>query len=168
MTYTLAGEDPELTEAIEALRLLARSDGIEFDTADFGGVRTEADTTKILGYRDAEYALYVKAFAQSHPGQTPTVKDVWRPIAPFGLSMHNWGCARDLKILKKPDSFTEAEALRRLGSHAGACGLKWGGTFRKRPDMPHFELPIDLIAARGRWEARHAPPSFSKPDENQT
>lgn len=30
MAYTLAGEDPDLTAAIEALRLLARADGIEF------------------------------------------------------------------------------------------------------------------------------------------
>ena len=156
--YTLVGEDPELTAKIELLRTLARADGIECDVADFGGVRTQADTAKILGYRDADYAVYVHALAVSHPGRAPTPMDVWRPIAPFGLSLHNWGCARDLRILKKPESFSEAEAFRRLGAHAPACGLRWGGTFRKRPDGPHFELKLTVIEARARWEARHPLP----------
>jgi hypothetical protein len=157
MSYTLAGEDPALTAGIEKLRVLAESDGIQFDVADFGGVRTAADTVRILGYRDADYAVYVAALAKSRPGQKPTPMDVWRPIAPFGLSMHNWGCARDVKILKKPESFSEAEAYRRLGAHAPSCGLKWGGTFKKRVDFPHFELTLSLIDARARWDARHTP-----------
>lgn len=168
MSYTLAGEDPELASNVEQLRLLAEADGIFFTTADFGGVRTQADTDKILKYRDDDYAAYVAAFAKSHPDQTPTPIEKWRPIAPFGNSFHNWGCARDLKILKKPDSFSEAEALRRLGGHASRCGLRWGGNFKNRVDPPHFELAITLMEAKSRWASRHATPSFSKPSENQT
>ncbi len=164
--YTLVGEDPELTEKVEKLRALCAADGIFVDTADYGGVRTQADTDKILKYREDDYAVYVKAFAKSHPGITPTEIEIWRPIAPFGLSLHNWGCARDLKILKKPDSFTEAEAYRRMGDHAFHCGLRWGGTFKKRVDPPHVELPLNVIDARARWDARHQPASV-KPAENQ-
>lgn len=158
MSYTLAGEDPELTAAIAALKALGEADGIQFDTADFGGVRTLADTTRILKYRDDDYAAYVKALAKSHPEQSPMLMEKWRPIAPFGNSFHNWGCARDLRILKKPDSFTEAEALRRLGSHAPACGLRWGGNFRNRVDPPHFELAITIAEAKRRWDERHGVP----------
>ena len=153
-SYTLAGEDPALTAAIEKLRALARADGIQFDTAAYGGVRTEADTIKILGFRAKEYPLYVTALAVSHPERIPDPIEVWRPIAPFGSSMHNWGCARDIIILKKPDGFTEAEAFRRVGSHASDCGLKWGGTFQQRPDPPHFEVRMTLGEAKKRWQGR--------------
>lgn len=153
--YTLIGEDPDLTAGLEHLRALGEADGIFTDTADFGGTRTEADTEKILRYRDQDYLAYVKALAVSHPGKKPAMIEIWRPIAPFGLSLHNWGCARDLKILKKPDSFSEAEAYRRLGVHAKECGLQWGGTFKKKVDFPHFQLPITVIEARARWERRH-------------
>lgn len=153
MSYTLAGELPELTAAIEELRGLCRADGIEFDTADFGGVRTEADTQKILGYRDADYAVYVRNLERSHPESKPTAKEIWRPIAPFGSSMHNYGAARDLKVLVKPESFSDAEALRRIGSHAPSCGLRWGGDFKKKVDPPHVELAISLDEARRRHAA---------------
>mgnify|MGYP001580514253 CR=1 FL=1 len=149
--YTLHGEDPELTAKIEELRALALLDGIQFDTAPFGGVRTEADTVRILKYRDDDYAKYEAACAAQSPPRAPTEKALWRPIAPFGLSMHNYGAARDVKIVKKPDSFSEAEALRRLGSLAPQCRLRWGGTFQKKIDPPHFQLPITLSAANARW-----------------
>lgn len=154
MTYTLQGEHPDLSDAIDRLREKARVDGIEFDTADFGGVRTLADTTKILKYRDDDYATYVNALKARDANAVPVDKGIWRPIAPFGTSMHNYGAARDLKILKKPASFSEAEAYRRLGSIAPTCGLKWGGTFRNKVDPPHFELPITLAQAKDAWDMR--------------
>ncbi len=76
---------------------------------------------------------------------------------PFGSSFHNWGAARDLKIIQRPASFTDAEALRRLGSHAKACGLTWGGSFKKRSDPPHFQLACTLEEARAKWESAHGP-----------
>lgn len=154
MTYTLVGELAELTSAIEELRSLAAADGILFDTADFGGVRTEGDTAKILKYRDDDYAVYVRNLAALYPGQAPVPLEQWRPIAPFGSSMHNYGAARDLKIVQRPSSFSDAEALRRLGSYAKPCGLRWGGTFKQRVDPPHFQLTITLEEARHLWEFR--------------
>lgn len=166
--YSLVGEDPEFTEKIEKLRSLGRADGIEFDTADYGGVRSEADTTLILKYRDDDYAVYVRELARLHPEKTPEPMDIWRPIAPWGSGFHHFGDARDLKILKRPASMTEADAQRRLGSHAPECGLRWGGNFKKRVDMPHFENNITLAEAQARWETRTAPVNaYSKPAPNQ-
>lgn len=154
LLYTLVGEDPLLTANLEKLRAKARLEGIEFDTADFGGVRTEADTTRILKYRADDYAVYVRNLKAKNPAATPVPIGKWRAIAPFGSSMHNYGCARDLKIVKHPDSFSESTAQARLGALAPSCGLKWGGTFKNKFDGPHHELPITLAEARQRWEAR--------------
>lgn len=153
LLYSLEGEDTELTAAIEILAHLAKPEGIEFTTADFGGVRTEADTARILKYRDDDYAVYVRNLKARNPSATPVPKTTWRPINPFGTSMHNFGCARDLKIVHTPASFSESAAINRLGALAPSCGLRWGGKFH-RPDPPHFELPITLDEAKHRWEAR--------------
>lgn len=149
--YTLEGEDPEFTERIENLRELAADEGIEFDTADFGGVRSEADTVKIMRYRDNDYAVYVKNMKRK--GKKPVSIGVFRPINKFGTSHHNFGFARDLKITRYPSSFTKDRALQRLGALAPEAGLVWGGTF-DRYDGPHFQMPITLAEARRRYEAR--------------
>lgn len=154
LLYTLAGEDPLLTANIEKLRAKAAIEGIEFDTADFGGVRTEADTIKILKYRTGDYAVYVRNLKAKNPRATPVPIGKWRAIAPFGSSFHNYGCARDLKITKHPDSFNASTAQARLGALAPSCGLRWGGTFKSKFDGPHMELPITLAQARQRWQAR--------------
>lgn len=154
LLYTLEGEDPELTANIEKLRAKAALEGIEFDTADFGGVRTEADTTKILKYRTDDYAVYVRNLKAKNPRAVPVPIGKWRAIAPFGKSMHNFGCSRDLKITKHPPSHNPSTAQARLGALAPSCGLRWGGTFKSKFDGPHMELPITLAQARARWEAR--------------
>ena len=149
LLYTLEGEDTELTAAIEKLRAKAALEGIEFTTADFGGVRTEADTVRIMKYRDDDYAVYVRNLQRTNPGKAPTAKNTWRKIAPFGSSFHNYGCARDLRVTKHPASFTASKALGRLRVLARSCGLK-----TITDDDPHAQLPITLAQARARWLAR--------------
>lgn len=151
LLYTLEGEDPELTANIEKLRAKARLEGIEFDTADFGGVRTEADTIRIMKYRDDDYAVYVRNLKAKSPGKTPTPKHIWRKIAPFGSSFHNYGAARDLRVTKHPPSFTASKALDRLRALAPSCGL---ATITNDP--PHVQLKITLAQARQRYLARTA------------
>lgn len=151
--HTLEGEDPELTAKLDKLQLLANAEGISFDTADFGGVRTEADTTRILKYRDDDYAVYLRNLKAQSSSKTPIPKTTWRPINPFGTSMHNFGCARDLRITQKPSSFSGSAAWNRLGELAASVGLRWGGTF-KRVDTPHMELPITLAEAKRRYQQR--------------
>ena len=152
--YTLVGEDPLLTAKLEKLRAKAALEGIAFDTADFGGVRTEADTVRILKYRDDDYAVYVRNLKAKNPRAVPVPIGKWRPIAPFGSSMHNYGCARDLTITKHPPSFSASTAQARLGALAPSCGLRWGGTFKSKFDGPHMELAITLAEARQRHEER--------------
>ncbi len=149
--YTLEGEDPELTTAIEKLRVSGHALGIQFDTADFGGVRTKADTVRILKYRDDDYAVYVRNLKKNSPAATPVAIERWRPINPFGTSYHNYGGARDLKIIAS--HMPKADALAKLGSIAHFSGLRWGGFFG-RVDPPHFELPITLAEVKRRYEVR--------------
>jgi hypothetical protein len=159
-TFTLTGELPELTRAIDALGRLALPLGITFTTADFGGVRTEADTLKILKFREDDYRAAVR--------RDPKVANIpittWRPITPFGRSHHNWGAARDLRPLTYPAGKSAAWALAELGRLAPRAGLQWGGllnggTFSKPWDAPHFQLPITVSEARTRYLALHASPS---------
>lgn len=147
--FSLQGEDPELTEKIEQLRLLAAAEGIEFTTADFGGVRTKEQTDKIMKYRDDDYAVYVRNLKRNNPNARPIPKEKWRLIAPFGRSYHNYGAGRDLKPTKWPQSFTESKALERLRQLAVKVGLK-----TIAGDPPHVQLNISLREARRRWEAR--------------
>ena len=173
MSFTLVGEDPELTEAIERLAVLALPMGVEFTTADFGGVRTEADTVRILKYREDEYALYVKKLALKDPSAVPQPINEWRKIAPFGKSMHNWGCARDLKPTRWPASKTFQWAHDQLDQLCETDPklrgtLKLGDYFN---DEPHIELRVTLEEARHRYIARlnapAAPQASAKLSENQ-
>lgn len=146
---------PEMQRAETALRSAAAAAGIVYTVADFGGLRTQADTTRILEYRANDYAKYVAA--QKKAGAVVVPVERWRPIAAFGNSYHNFGAAIDLRITQRPDGWSYDRALRRLGDLAPAAGLRWGGTF-KRVDSPHFELAIPLSEARRLWLARHPAP----------
>lgn len=137
---------PDLDDAIATLEQLAAARGILFRVANEGGYRTEADTARILAYREAEYAIY--AARERTAGRSPLAINKWRPIAPFGSSYHNYGAARDLEITARPSTLTADDALEVLGSLAPGAGLRWGGSFG---DPPHFELPISLDAAAAAW-----------------
>lgn len=153
--FTLAGERPALTAAMTQLEQLAAAVGIAFATADYGGVRTEADTVTILRYRDDDYAVAQRQAAASGTVLPPIAQ--WRPIAPFGSSYHNYGAARDVRPVRWPQGMTESGALARLGAIVAThpeLGLRWGGTFPQgKKDPAHFELAITLADARTQWEA---------------
>lgn len=134
---------PELRAAEAALRAKADALGIGYRIADFGGVRTLADTSLILGYRTADYAV---AVARNPSLASVDIND-WRPIAPFGSSFHNYGAAFDVLITSTPAGMTAAQALTRLKSLAPSVGLR--STVPNDP--PHFELPITLEEAKARW-----------------
>lgn len=140
---------PELLGKLEQLRMLAEREGIGFEIADYGGLRTESDTLRILRYRDDDWNAAVKA----DPALLRrTSKEKWRPIAQWGSSMHNYGAAFDVRITKNPPKKSGLQSLSRLVELARTVGLKPGADFG---DPPHFELPIGLAGARKRWEETH-------------
>src|SRR5689334_9463679 len=123
----LTKELPEFTAAMARLIAAGVAEGIHVTTADFGGIRTEADTTRILEYRRNDYAVALAAAKKA--GKTLPPITTWRPIAPFGRSHHNWGAARDVRVVARPAGWTDARALARLGELAPRFGLRWGGLF---------------------------------------
>lgn len=137
---------PALDDAIAQLEQLAAAQGISFTIANFGGYRTAADTALILGYRDADYAVY--AAKQLANGVTPIAMKKWRPIATYGNSFHDYGGARDLAITAKPYGMSDSDALEVLGQLAPSAGLRWGGSFN---DPAHFELPVPIGAVAAAW-----------------
>ncbi len=149
---TLTGVLPDLARAYQLLTDAASVDGITFTVAPFGGLRTAADTAKILHYREQDYHQAVLA----NPDTARIPIGQWRPIAPWGASYHNFGAAFDVKILRDGGLGQEG-ALRRLAEYGQDFGLRWGGTFPRTahsgPDYPHFELAIPLTTAKAKWLA---------------
>lgn len=136
---------PQLRAAEAALHLRADALGIEYRIADFGGVRTQADTALILGYRAADYAAAI--------ARDPSVAfipiNVWRPIAAFGTSFHNYGAAFDVLVTGTPSGTTATQALAQLKALAPSVGLR----SNVPNDPPHFELPISIEQARALFGA---------------
>ena len=142
---SIAGALPALVTARDQLLTRAHALGIDFDIADFGGVRSYADTVLIMAYRAADYAATVAL----HPSVAGTPINTWRPIAPFGSSMHNFGAAFDVAITKAPPGMSFESALQQLKGIAPEVGLR--STVPNDP--PHFELPMTLEQAKALWEA---------------
>ncbi len=154
----LANAQPALVVAERRLRGLAAAKGITYDLADFGGIRSYADTVKILGYREREYAKYVAALKAKDPAAKPLPIDTWRRIRPFESSHHNYGAAFDVRVVTYPKGRTAAWALAQLQQLAPSAGLRSGVSFN---DPPHMELAITLAEARRRWEAMGGKPGVA-------
>jgi hypothetical protein len=144
----LNGVLPELQAAYNALTDAGKRHLITFRVADFGGLRTQADTNRILQYREDDYAAARRAGTIS----ADTTIQRFRPISAFGHSYHNYGAAFDVLITSKPAGLSDLQAKRVLANEATALGLRWGGTF-PNPDTPHFELAIPLEEAARRYAA---------------
>ncbi len=149
---------PELVRAEQQLRKLAAAQGVQYRIADFGGLRTLADTTRILKYRSDDYAAAVKA--DKKVALIPMTE--WRPIAPFGSSLHNYGAAFDVRPSQWPANRSAQWAINTVRDLAPKAGLR---VLNTKNDPWHFELPLSLEAARRRWmefsgkpHAGHTPP----------
>jgi hypothetical protein len=150
----LAKALPELIVAEERLRKLAAAEGIVYRIADFGGVRTEADTVKILKYRADDYAAAQKAGDKNALAKAITD---WRPIAPFGSSFHNYGAAFDVRPTQWPATLAPLAVMEKLRSLAPKAGLR---VLNTKDDPWHFELNTTLDEARRRW-SNHAGKSLA-------
>jgi hypothetical protein len=143
---SIAGALPALVVAHGQLLASAHARGIDFDVANFGGVRTFADTVLIMAYRAADYAAAVA----SNPAVSEIPINTWRPIAPFGSSFHNFGAAFDVKITQAPSGMSFETALNQLKTLAPSVGLR----SNVANDPPHFELPMTLEQAKSAWESQ--------------
>lgn len=152
----LQGLMPGTIAAYNALEQYGQTVGITFTIAPYGGLRTQSDTTKILGYRQDDYNAALAAGTI----RPDTTLQQFRPIAPFGSSYHNYGAAFDVWITSTPqgtapDSWTQApgfeNARRVLAAFAPSIGLRWGGTF-PNPDPPHFEVAVPLTVAQSMYK----------------
>lgn len=155
---TLAGTLPETQVAFNALDQYARTIGVSIAIADFGGVRTQSDTTKILQYRQDDF----NAARSAGTIRPDTTLQQFRPIAQFGKSYHNYGAAFDVQIIARPSNLSADQAMQMLGRYAPNIGLRWGGTF-SNPDTPHFELAIPIADAQARYRAFAASGGASSP-----
>lgn len=145
---TLAGVLPETQSAFDALDAYARTIGVSIGVANYGGLRTEADTNRILQYRVDDYNAARSAGAI----RADTTLQQFRPISPFGSSYHNFGAAFDVNVKSRPSNLTVAQVQAKLGAYAPTAGLRWGGKFTNA-DPPHFELAIPLNDAQRRYRA---------------
>lgn len=145
---TLVGTLPELQAAFAQLSNIAASHGLSISVADFGGERSQADTTQILNYRQADFNAAVNA-GKIAPD---TSLQAFRPINAFGTSFHNYGAAFDVQVNSRPSTMTDSQAKTFLGQFAPSIGLRWGGNF-KNADPPHFELAIPIADAKARYAA---------------
>lgn len=154
MTGTsLVGALPALVFAKNELHAIVLRKGITFQVADYGGLRTRADTTEILKYRDDDWKVAIKA----DPSLLQrTTKHEWRKIAPWGRSMHNYGAAFDVQIVGTPPGMSRLAAMNIVHDEAEGLGLRSGRDFG---DPPHLELAFTdaprgaraLAAAREEW-----------------
>ncbi len=152
---------PELAFKWAALQAAAAGQGIQLRIADFGGFRDLAMTQQILAYRDADYAAYVKQLAISAPTRTPLPIEVWRPIAPYGSSFHDFGAAVDAYPIAWPASVgNRSDALAIVQQLAPSVGLS---NPMPATDPAHFQLPYSLATVQSQWLLAAANQS-SQPD----
>lgn len=150
-SHVLAGALPTLVIAEAELSRLAGVQGVQYDIAPFGAVRSQSDTTRIFGYREQEYRLY--AGKERAAGRNPLSIEKWRPVAPFGNSHHNYGAAFDVRPVSWPQGKSFQWAHDKLDAIVAATptlGLRSGDYFN---DEPHFELALPLATVRQMWAA---------------
>lgn len=156
----IAGALPELVAAEARLYALAKAHGMDYRIADFGGLRTLADTVRILKYRDDDYANYVKAYQHARAsgassfvsdgtryrvGSVPLNINTFRAIAPFGHSYHNYGAAFDVQMIR--GNLSDLHSLAANNPSIGLRGIP--------NDPPHFELARSLNVVKLLWEKYH-------------
>jgi hypothetical protein len=142
---SLVGAQPALLDGLQQLRAKLLERKITFYVADFGGLRTQAQTDQIMRYRASDWAVAIRNDPKL---PTRTTIEKWRRIAPWGSSMHNYGAAFDIVIDTVPPGVTKAAALLVARQLAGSCGLT-----TISDDPPHFELPGGLAMQKVRYYA---------------
>jgi hypothetical protein len=163
---SIVGALPALVYNYGELQAYALSRGIAFQIADYGGLRTRGDTALILKYRDDDWRVW----ANANPVKAAqTTKEAWRPISPWGKSMHNYGAAFDIEIVSAPAGMSKLAALNVVLDKGEDLGMASGRDFNN-PDPPHLELRFDgtspgataLAAAKAEWQRTNGTDFFRR------
>jgi len=93
-------------------------------------------------YRTAKEQDALFAQGRSKPGKIVT-------YAPSGYSWHEFGRAFDICFLDSKGNAKWDGPWDEVGEIGEACGLEWGGRWKK-PDKPHFEDRGGLTLAEAR------------------
>lgn len=142
---SLDGTLPELQALYYALVARLSPLGVSVQINDYGGFRTEADTSAILAARQTDYAHAVAS------GAIPSSEslDQFRAIAPYGESWHDYGAALDLSPLAWPSTETQSTAQAQLVAAAEAVGFAHP---LPASDPAHFTLPVSLAQAKSLYQ----------------
>lgn len=87
------------------------------------------------GYRSPERQAKLYAQGRTAPGPVVT-------RAPPGFSMHEYGLAFDVAVLKdgKATWPNDLDLWEKIGQLGESVGLEWGGRFKTIVDRPHFQF----------------------------
>lgn len=107
--------------------------------------KADIDVLITSTYRDHESQNALYAQGRTKPGNKVT-------NARGGQSWHNWRVAFDVVPMRhgKPVWGTTGDDLRlwqSVGAIGRACGLEWGGDWRRFKDLPHFQFTGGLTLA---------------------
>jgi peptidoglycan L-alanyl-D-glutamate endopeptidase CwlK len=111
---------PDLQEKCRALIKKCRENGIEIGISQTFRTKAEQD------------ALYAQG--RTKPGTIVT-------NAKYPQSLHCWGVAFDVYVIRDGRAIWATEAYKPVGVLGESLGLAWGGRWKNFPDYPHFELP---------------------------
>ena len=89
-------------------------------------------------------------FAKGRTTEGPKVTN-----APGGLSNHNYQIAVDIGLFENGKYLAESVHYDKMGPLGEKLGLEWGGRWKKFPDSPHYQVPIEMPIASLRELVRN-------------
>jgi peptidoglycan L-alanyl-D-glutamate endopeptidase CwlK len=111
--------------------------------------------TGTLRTYEEQDALYAQG--RTAPGKRVT-------NAPGGYSLHNFGYAFDIAVVKDGKAiYDDVDAYNRVGEIGKSLGLEWGGDFKSIIDRPHFQITQGLTTAQFREGLRPTTPDTAAP-----
>lgn len=107
--------------------------------------KSDIDVLITSTYRDHESQNALYAQGRTKPGNKVT-------NARGGQSWHNWRVAFDIVPMQhgKPvwgTAGTDLKLWQSVGAIGRACGLEWGGDWKRFKDLPHFQFTGGLTLA---------------------
>ncbi|MDA8155911.1 MAG: M15 family metallopeptidase [Actinomycetota bacterium] len=131
-------------QRLETLRADAAREGIDFIITYT--MRTDAEQHAL--FAQGRKGLNEVNRLRTYAGLAPIKQSENRVVTKLFKSVHQFGCAFDIAIVKdgKPD-WADTASYEKLGELGESIGLRWGGRFKFR-DLCHFEYTGGLAIAQ--------------------